>query len=114
MRAAIAFQALGGFAGAAGVTLSAVAAHAGGGTIGTAATMLLAHAPAFLAVGLSNAGRSVHSAAAVLALGVALFSGDLLVRELGAARLFPMAAPAGGMLMIAGWLGLSIAGLWRR
>lgn len=111
MRAATVYQMVGGVAGAAGVALSAIAAHAGGGNVGTAATMLLAHAPVFLAVGLSNAGRAAQLAAAVLLSGVALFCGDLLVRELGAARLFPMAAPAGGILMMAGWLGLALAAL---
>ena len=114
MSAAAIFQLLGGLAGAAGIGLSAAAAHAGGANTGTAATMLLAHAPALLAVGLANAGRASLLAAALMAIGVALFCGDLLVRDFAAERLFPMAAPAGGMLMIAGWLGLALAAIWRR
>jgi uncharacterized membrane protein YgdD (TMEM256/DUF423 family) len=108
------FQVLGGLAGAAGVALSAAAAHAGGANTATAATMLLAHAPALLAVGLANAGRATNIAAAVLTLGVMLFCGDLLIREFADQRFFPMAAPAGGLLMIAGWLGLAITAIWRR
>jgi len=101
--------AAGGLCGAAGVALSAVAAHAGGGNIGTAATMLLAHGPVLLAAGLAGTGRAMRLAGLVLLVGVLLFAGDLLVRETGAARLFPMAAPAGGMLMIAGWLGIAVS-----
>lgn len=114
MNVAIVFQLLGGLAGAAGVALSALAAHVGGANTATAATMLLAHAPALLAVGLTNAGRPTLWAAAFLALGVALFCGDLLMRELTGDPLLPMAAPAGGILMIVGWLGLAIAAIWRR
>jgi uncharacterized membrane protein YgdD (TMEM256/DUF423 family) len=41
--------------------------------------------------------------------GSFLFCGDLSVRALSSARLFPMAAPAGGALMILGWVAASIA-----
>ncbi|TIN31627.1 MAG: DUF423 domain-containing protein, partial [Mesorhizobium sp.] len=42
----------GGLVGAAGVALSAAAAHRGGAFTGTAASFLLMHAPVFLAIGL--------------------------------------------------------------
>jgi uncharacterized membrane protein YgdD (TMEM256/DUF423 family) len=100
-----------GLCGAAGVALSAVAAHAGGGNVGTAADFLLLHAPAFLAVGLLAAGRWLDVAAAVLFLGLFLFAGDLLSRDYLGTRLFPGAAPAGGVLMIAGWIGIAVSGL---
>jgi len=102
-----------GLCGAAGVALSAAAAHAGGGNVGTAANFLLLHAPALLAVGLLGAGRWLNAAASVLFLGLLLFAGDLLARDYLGGRLFSGAAPAGGVLMIAGWIGIAIAGLLR-
>ena len=47
----------GGITGAAGVALSAVAAHRGGHDIGIAASFLVMHAPALLAAGLSGRNR---------------------------------------------------------
>ena len=99
--------ALAGLSGAAGVGLSAAAAHAGGGNLATAAAMLLAHAPALLAIGLfftTASSRMLSLAAGALALGLALFCGDLVARHYLGSRLFPMAAPSGGLLLIAGWL----------
>lgn len=103
-----------GLAGAAGVALSAVAAHAGGGNVATAATFLLAHAPALLAIGLLGRGRVLAAGGALLLLGVVLFSGDLLMRHYVGERLFPMAAPIGGTTMIAGWLVIAASALFRR
>lgn len=97
----------GGLSGAAGVALAAVAAHAGGGYVGTASSFLLAHAPALLAIGLLGGGRVRHAGGAVLLLGLALFCGDLLLRHYVGERLFPMAAPTGGTLMILGWLAVA-------
>ena len=45
----------------------------------------------------------------LLLIGVALFSGDLALRAYAGHRLFPMAAPTGGMVMIAGWALLALA-----
>lgn len=103
--------AAGALCGAAGVALSAYAAHAGGQEISVAAPILLAHAPALLAIGLAGRGRLLTGAGIVLLIGVLLFCGDLVAREFAGARLFPMAAPAGGMLMIAGWLAIAFAAL---
>ncbi len=94
----------GGLAGAAGVALSAAAAHAGGGNVATAASFLLAHAPALLAIGLLGRGRLLAAGGAVTLAGLLLFTGDLLMRHYAGDRLFPMAAPIGGTSMIAGWL----------
>lgn len=104
---------IGGLCGAAGVGLSAYAAHAGGGNAGTAAQMLLFHAPAFLALGFFPTGLLRSLALLALTLGLALFCGDLLAREFLGSRLFPMAAPAGGMALIAGWLFVAVSGLVR-
>jgi uncharacterized membrane protein YgdD (TMEM256/DUF423 family) len=49
-------------------------------------------------------------------LGAALFSGDLALRAFTGHRLFAMAAPAGGIILIAAWLALAaaaLAALWR-
>lgn len=106
---------IGALFGACGVVFSAVAAHAGGGTIGTGANFLLFHAAVLLAIGLASGFRWLTRAGWLLALGVALFSADLIVRHYGMARLFPMAAPIGGGLMILGWAAVGIAALcWRK
>ena len=108
--------ALAGLCGAAGVGLSAAAAHAGGGNLATAAAMLLAHAPALLAIGLfmrTGGNRLLAAGALVLALGLLLFCGDLLSRHYLGGRLFPMAAPTGGMALIVGWLLVAASALLR-
>ncbi len=101
----------GGLCGAAGVALSAAAAHAGGGNLGTAASFLLMHAPAFLAIGLLGAGRFLRIGGFVLLFGLLVFAGDLVARHYAGIRLFPMAAPAGGVLMIVGWLTIAVSAL---
>ncbi|HEU4985933.1 MAG TPA: DUF423 domain-containing protein [Rhizobiaceae bacterium] len=105
--------AAGGLCGAAGVALSAVAAHAGGGNIATAASFLLVHAPAFLALACLPPLRASRIGAYAILFGLVLFAGDLLSRHYLGGRLFPMAAPAGGFLMIAGWLVVGISALFR-
>jgi uncharacterized membrane protein YgdD (TMEM256/DUF423 family) len=94
----------GGLCGVAGVALSAVAAHAGSGNIETSASFLLMHAPAFLAIGLLGEGRILRTGGFVLLIGLLVFAGDLVMRHYAGARLFPMAAPIGGGLLILGWL----------
>lgn len=101
----------GGLSGAAGVAFSALAAHAGGGNVGTAASFLLAHAPALLAIGLLGRGRVLFAGGAILFAGILFFCGDLLMRHYAGARLFPMAAPAGGTAMIIGWLVITASAL---
>ena len=102
-----------GLLGAAGVALLAAAAHLGGDNLRTAAGFMLAHAPALLAVGLAGNGRLLPVAGLVLLAGVALFAGDLVLRDLVGTRLFPMAAPTGGTLTILGWLGVALSALAR-
>jgi uncharacterized membrane protein YgdD (TMEM256/DUF423 family) len=99
------FIATAGLSGALGVALSAVAAHRPDlPNLGTAANMLLFHAPAFLALSMMIESRMRLAGGFVLAAGLALFAGDLLTRAFFGTRLFPMAAPTGGTLLIAGWL----------
>jgi uncharacterized membrane protein YgdD (TMEM256/DUF423 family) len=101
--------ALGAVAGCLGVALSAAAAHVtGGGTLETSARFLLAHAPALIGVAAIAAAGLGHRTVALasgtlLALGLALFSGDLAWRAFGGSSLFPMAAPAGGIILMGGW-----------
>ncbi|MBZ9993190.1 MULTISPECIES: DUF423 domain-containing protein [unclassified Mesorhizobium] len=101
----------GGLVGAAGVALSAAAAHRGGAFTGTAASFLLMHAPVFLAIGLAGANRWLRIASLILLAGLLLFAGDLLARDFWGSRLFPMSAPIGGTLLIAGWLAIAISAI---
>ncbi|NVN85538.1 MAG: DUF423 domain-containing protein [Rhodopseudomonas sp.] len=109
-----------GLFGAAGVALAAVAAHqADAARLGPASSMLLFHASAILAATLlcerGLIGRIPGLVAAFgLAIGVALFAGDLTLRHVAGHALFPMAAPTGGTLLIASWLVLAGAALWPR
>ena len=99
--------AAGGLCGALGVALSAMAAHRGGAFTGTAASFLLMHAPVFLAVGLVGGNRILRTGGLILLVGLVVFSGDLLARDLLGSRLFPLAAPVGGTLLMAGWLAIA-------
>lgn len=103
-------------AGLAGVALSARAAHGPGGPLlDTAARFLLIHAAVLLAVAALSGGalapRLGTAAALVLALGLALFCGDLIRRALAESALFPYAAPAGGTLLMLGWALVGVAAL---
>jgi uncharacterized membrane protein YgdD (TMEM256/DUF423 family) len=116
-RLILALGALSALMGAAGVALAAAATHSGAGEVAqTAAYFLILHAAAVL--GLTACARSFAAEAAFaralllvgagLGLGAVIFSADLTMRAFGGARLFPMAAPAGGSLMILGWLALAV------
>ncbi|MER8443103.1 DUF423 domain-containing protein [Mesorhizobium sp. M1066] len=103
----------GGLCGAAGVALSAAAAHLGGAFVGTAASFLIMHAPVFLAAGLLGANRILRIGSLILLVGLLLFCGDLLARDFIGSRLFPLSAPIGGTLLIAGWLAIAASALVR-
>jgi len=109
-----------GIAGAAGVALSAAAAHVPDASrLGPASSMLLFHASAILAAVLLCERGGVHripglAAGCGFVIGAALFAGDLSLRQFSGHALFPMAAPTGGVLLIGSWLLLSVAGLWPR
>ena len=106
-----------GVAGAAGVALAAVAAHkVESPALATAAMMLTIHAAAavgIVALAMRTGRENLWQAAAVLMLAAAsLFSGDVALHTLSGTHVFPMAAPTGGSLLIASWLivaGLAIA-----
>lgn len=101
--------------GCAGIVFAAAGAHAKAGTgLDSAGYMLLFHAPAVIAACIASAAGLISrpaglTAAVLLLIGVALFAGDLALRAYAGHRLFPMAAPTGGMVMIAGWALLAVA-----
>lgn len=102
-----------GLLGAAGVALGAVATHrVQDPALATAATYLVVHAAALLALSPRVAtGLAWWIAATLLAAGTALFAGDIASRAFFGGRLFPLAAPTGGTLMILGWLSVAAAGV---
>lgn len=101
--------------GCAGVILAAAGAHSKPGSgLDSAGHMLLFHAPAVIAACAAMASGLLSrpialAACAALLLGVALFAGDLALRAYAGHRLFPMAAPTGGIVMMAGWVLLALA-----
>ena len=107
--------AVAGLMGAAGVVLLAAGAHAAPGAgLDGAGQMLLFHAAAVVAAATAlHQGlvfRPLGIAAAIgLVIGASLFSGDIAMRALAGHRLFPMAAPSGGVILIASWLALTVA-----
>ena len=111
---------LAGIMGADGVILAAVAAHQGDATrLAPASSMLLFHAAAVLAAAsLTERGIVAPRGGIVAGFGFvvasALFAGDLCLRHFAGHVLFPLAAPAGGTLLIASWLVLAIAAAWPR
>lgn len=104
---------LGALCGALGIALSAIAAHREG-SLGTAANMLLVHAPALMVLAGVRFGRLQRAGAWILVVGLALFCGDIAARAFLGDRLFPMAAPAGGSLLIGGWLLVAVSALVSR
>jgi uncharacterized membrane protein YgdD (TMEM256/DUF423 family) len=111
--------AIAGLFGAAGVGLWAWGTHAGQTSASIGAQMLLIHAGALVALtaarkqGLLPARVGLWLTSA-LALGVALFAGDLAMRAVVGQRLFPMASPIGGVLMMAAWLGFGLSAFGAR
>src|ERR1051325_2575309 len=102
--------ALAGLMGAAGVVLLAAGAHAAPGAgLDSAGQMLLFHAAAVIASAPAAPSGPVFGPLAITAalglmLGAVLFSGDIAMRAFAGHRLFPMAAPAGGFVLIASWV----------
>jgi uncharacterized membrane protein YgdD (TMEM256/DUF423 family) len=113
--ALIVLIALAGVMGASGVILAAAGAHAAPNTgLDGAAYMLLFHAAAILG-GTSLTQQGMLWRPLMLAVligwvaGATLFSGDIALRAFAGHRLFPMAAPTGGIVLIVAWLGLIAA-----
>lgn len=114
------FVVAGGLAGCLGVGLAAAAAHVTGpGSLETSARFLMIHAPAFLVIPVLSRTEAVRPgmlrlAGFLLVLGLLLFCGDLALRSLAGLSLLPMAAPAGGILLMAGWAVAGASALWPR
>ncbi len=105
-----------GLFGFAGVVSAAIASHASGDPrlMGGASAMCLAHAPALLALYAAWPSlRTAPLAALLLIAGTLLFAGDLTMRHMLGHGLFPMSAPTGGTLMMAGWLAVALGSLLR-
>ncbi|NGP17692.1 DUF423 domain-containing protein [Devosia chinhatensis] len=99
-----------GLFGLAGVAMAAAASHgADPRLLASASAMCLAHAPALIAIYAAwPILRTATAAAVLLVIGTAMFAGDLLTRQFAGHGLFPMSAPIGGFLMMAGWLAIAL------
>ena len=105
-----------------GVALSALAAHAKlsppdpalQDALHSAATLLLVHAPALLAIAALRPGRgpAIDWAASAIASGVFLFAATISLHAFAGIYAGPL-APIGGSVAILGWAGLA-ATAWRQ
>jgi uncharacterized membrane protein YgdD (TMEM256/DUF423 family) len=109
------FLIIAGVFGAAGIALAAAGAHtAPSAGLDSAANILLFHAlailggTALLLQGMLSRQLALIALAA-WALGTILFSADVALRAFVGHRLFPMAAPTGGIILILAWLVLAAA-----
>lgn len=109
--------ALAGVMGAVGIVLSAAGAHGKPGVgLDNAGTLLLLHAVGVMAgIALARQGAIARPLAMVplwgFVVGAALFSADVAARAWLGIRLFPFAAPLGGLIMVASWAVLALAAL---
>lgn len=105
-----------GILGIGGVAAAAAGAHAGSDQqlLNAVALVCLAHAPALVALALhARRDLALRIAALLLFVGAALFSADIALRAFGHGRLFAMAAPTGGLTMMAGWLAVALSAFTR-
>lgn len=109
-----------GLFGTAGVAAAAAGAHAfSDPALTTAAYFLMIGACAVAATAALGAARGPSwsfsdVSGGLIALGTLLFSGALAGRVVWNFVLFPMAAPAGGTILMAGWLVLALSAFGRR
>jgi uncharacterized membrane protein YgdD (TMEM256/DUF423 family) len=112
---ACACGAVAGLTGAGGMILSAVSAHLLPDVrLQTTANLMLLHGVAALALcslALAAPRRGIWfiAAAGMLLIGSVVFACDMTLRATLAARLFPMAAPIGGSLLILGWITVALS-----
>lgn len=110
------FLIIAGVFGAAGIALAAAGAHTPSAGLDSAANILLFHAlailggTALLLQGMLSRQLALIALAA-WALGTILFSADVALRAFVGQRLFPMAAPTGGIILILAWLVLVAAAI---
>lgn len=107
---------LAGLLGAAGVVLAATAAHrVADPSLTTAALFLIMHAAVVIGLSALAGGSPLPTgflvSGSLMIVAVALFSGDVASRVLLDDRLFPMAAPLGGSLLILAWLAVAFTGI---
>jgi uncharacterized membrane protein YgdD (TMEM256/DUF423 family) len=111
------FLIIAGLFGAAGIALAAAGAHAAPSAgLDGAANILLVHALAILGGSALLLEGTLSRPLALMALaawtlGTILFSADVALRAFVGQRLFPMAAPTGGIILILAWLVLAAAAL---
>jgi uncharacterized membrane protein YgdD (TMEM256/DUF423 family) len=103
--------------GAGGIVLAAAGAHASPGAgLDSAAYMLLFHAATVIGAAALVQQAMLWRPLAMAALaawivGSVLFAGDLALRAFAGHRLFVMAAPSGGIILIVGWLFFAAAAI---
>ncbi len=106
---------LSGLTGAGGIILAAVGAHlAADARLHNAAHLMLIHAAAAiglcgLALARPQRGMWFAAAACVLLCGSLVFGSGITLGALLESKLFLMAAPIGGVVLIGGWLLAAIA-----
>ena len=109
--------ALAGLMGAAGVMLAAAGAHGKPDSgLDSAGYLLLIHAcAAIAAMAAARHGLIARPTGAIaiwgFVIGASLFAADVAARAWLGVRLFPFAAPLGGLIQIASWLLLAVAAL---
>lgn len=109
--------ALAGIMGAAGIMLTAAGAHGKPGAgLDSAGYLLLIHAAAVIAATVAARSGLILRPLGLIAicgfvLGAALFAADVAARTYLGGRLFPFAAPTGGVILIISWLALIAAAL---
>jgi uncharacterized membrane protein YgdD (TMEM256/DUF423 family) len=109
--------ALAGLMGAAGVVLAAAGAHGKPGAgLDSAGYLLLIHAAAVIAgTAATRSGLVLRPLGLIVfcgfVIGATLFAADVASRAYLGNRLFPMAAPTGGVILIVSWLVLVAAAL---
>lgn len=109
--------ALTGVMGAAGIVLAAAGAHGKPGAgLDSAGYLLLIHAAAVIAgIAAIHSGVMLRPLGVIVlcgfVLGAALFAADVAARAYLGHRLFPFAAPSGGVILIVSWLALLAAAL---
>ena len=74
--------------------------------LGTAVDLTLLHTVALVAIIALAAGRLKHAVCLAFAAGILLFGGSLTLQSVWGIASPPWVPPAGGLLLIAGWLGL--------
>ncbi|MGI3900231.1 MAG: DUF423 domain-containing protein [Janthinobacterium lividum] len=106
-----------GLLGAVGVIVGAAGTHRGGGELTRISSeFLLIHAAVILAgsamaLVLGRTSGLWVAALGLLTVGAILFSGELALAGFLDWRPFPLAAPTGGLCLIAGWMLMAVAAL---